>query len=82
MAASGVSYLKVSINNRYTHLIQYLYQYILSKMGNNRISHVEIDPHSRAENIRFYLNTDGANNNINIGDSFDIYGGSASWIVD
>lgn len=82
LAASGIPYLTVS--QSICNLPPYIITnpiYIEYK-GDGRNTRVEIDPHSKCGNIRFYLNTDGRCDNTVSGDAIKIFGGSATWIVD
>lgn len=82
MAANGVAFLTVmqSICNTPPYPMS-MPIYIRYK-DENRITNITIDPSAVTGNIKFYLNTDGTGNNINMGDAFYIYAGSVSWIVD
>lgn len=82
MAASGTAFLTAmqSIANVPPYPIS-IPIYIKYK-DVNRVTNMTIDPSSTTGNIRFYLNSDGTGTDINMGDTFYVYGGSISWIVD
>lgn len=81
LAANGVVYLTVaqSISNTppYPVSIPITLQY----KGINRTTSVTIDPHARTGNIKFYLTEDGLPTGA-IGDTFYVFGGAVTWIVD
>jgi hypothetical protein len=81
MAASGVAYLTVaqSISNTPPYPVSIPIYIKYKSVG--RVTHLEVDPASNYGNIRFYLNTDGSATDIVAGDSVEVLGGSATWIV-
>jgi hypothetical protein len=82
LAATGISFLTVAqfITNTppYSISIPIYMQY----KGVGRMTNINIDPHGKSTNVRFYLNTDGSSTGTVVGDSFVIYGGAVTWIVD
>jgi hypothetical protein len=82
MAASSVAFLTVaqSISNTPPYPIsQPIY---IQYRGADRPVKIVIDPNARGSNVHIYLNTDSSTTNINMGDSFQVYGGNITWSVD
>jgi hypothetical protein len=81
LAANSVAFLTVaqSISNTppYPISIPITIQY----RGLNRTTAITIDPHARTGHIKFYLNEDGTSGGI-VGDTFYVFGGNITWIVD
>lgn len=82
VASTGISYLTVSQSVCNMPPYPIFRPISIQYNGINRMSNINIDPYSKVGNIKFYINSDGSSVNINIGDSFVIYGGSIDYIVD
>jgi hypothetical protein len=81
ISANGIEYLTVTQSICNTPPYPLSFSIPIQYKAIDRTVKVTIDPHSKNGNIFYYLNTDGSAANINVGDSFYIYGGSVSWIV-
>lgn len=81
LSSNGISYLTVtqSICNTPPYPVSDVIP--IQYKGVDRMVKITIDPFTKNGNIFFYLNTDGSTNNTNIGDSFHIYGGTTTWIL-
>lgn len=82
LAGNGVAFLSVMQSIWNTPPYPMSWPIYIRYKDVNRITNITIDPSSTAGNIKIYLNTDGTGSNISMGDSFYVYAGSVSWIVD
>jgi len=82
MAATGVAFLTVnqSISNTPPYPIAELI--CIQYRGVDRPVKMVVDPNARGSNIHIYLNSDSSTTGINVGDSFQVYGGNITWSVD
>lgn len=82
ISANGVSNLTVcnSISNLPPYQVNF--PIFINYKGVGRITHLTIDPYSQfgQGNIYFFLNSEGNGTGISSGDSFEIFGGSVTWI--
>lgn len=82
IAQNGIAFLTVAqtICNTPPYPISLPIYIIYNGVG--RITHININPHTKNGNILFYLNTDGSSTGISVNDTFTISGAAISWIVD
>lgn len=78
---NGVTHLTViqTIANLPPYKI--IYPIYIEYKSEIRLTRIEIDPHAKSSNIKFYLNSDCSGKDINMGDVFFIPASSISWIV-
>lgn len=82
ISANGVPNLTVCNSISNLPLYQVNFAIFIIYKGVGRITHLTIDPYSQfgQGNIYFFLNTEGNGTGISMGDSFEIPGGSVTWI--
>jgi hypothetical protein len=82
VGCNGIShiYINQSISNLPPYPISF--PIVISYKGERRVTMLQIDPFERLGVFRFYFDVNGSSDKINIGDSFTIYGGCVSWILD
>ena len=82
IGASGISHLTVT--QTICNLPPYTIRdpIIIQYKGDIHTSFVEIDPHNRCGNIKFYLPSNLSCEHITHGDSFKVYAKCISWIVE
>jgi len=82
VSQTGVSFLSVCQSICNTPPYPVSFPISIQYKGINKFSFITIDPNSKTGNIKFYLNQDKTSTDITVNDSFYIYGGAVTWIVD
>lgn len=82
MAAAGVAFLTVNQSISNTPPYPIAEPIYIQYRGVDRIVKIVVDPNARGSNIHIYLNSDSSTTGINVGDSFQVYGGNITWSVD
>lgn len=81
LAANSVAFLTVSQSISNTPPYPISIPITIQYKGLNRSTNITIDPHARTGNIKFHLNEDGTPAGV-VGDTFYVFGGNITWIVD
>jgi hypothetical protein len=81
IAVNGIAYLTVaqSLSNMPPYPISNCI--FIDYKGRGRMTRIEIDPDSRKDNIKFYLNSDSSSDGIIMGDSIKVHGSSVTWTL-
>ncbi len=82
MAAAGVAFLTVNQSISNTPPYPIAEPIYIQYRGVDHVVKMVVEPNARGSNIHIYLNSDSSTTGINVGDSFQVYGGNITWSVD